>query len=362
MKKIVVAEASSTIKSVADSLLRQNGFDVYCTSDGLQAWEVITAEKPDLVIAGAVLSGISGLELCRQMVGDRISGGIPTIIMYGAKDPVKQEDILSCGARGQLKKPFSPRDLLDIVNKLVGATGDTSAAKIKTSVDRESEKTFHGVNVQSTGVRSESSKKVVYNLDWSDLNETGGKKGEQPKVKSIDLSSEDQGLSIEEDQYGLTSTDEARDNAVFVGKKDKDEDYDWFLNEMQRELENKPLAADHGKIREEKSFNTPKPAPEKISAGNLNYDDIKAPAKSTDYEDFISGIDVGEEEIPKLGEPARALPVTPIIDKFKSEPHVKLSESEIDLIANQIATKLATAIAAKIDKSQIVQIIKNSLG
>ncbi len=63
MKKIIVADASPTIKSVADSLLRQHGYNVICTSDGLQAWEVIQAERPDLVLAGLNLSGISGLEL-----------------------------------------------------------------------------------------------------------------------------------------------------------------------------------------------------------------------------------------------------------------------------------------------------------
>jgi hypothetical protein len=259
-----------------------------------------------------------------------------------------------------LKKPFSPRDLLDIVDKLIGGSGDVSNAKIKTSIDRENEKTFHNINIQSTGIKSESNKNAVYNLDWSDLSEANGKKTELPKIKSIDLSSDEQGLSIDEDQYGLTNHDEAGENAVLIGKKD--EDYDWFLNEMQRELENKPASAEYGRNKEEKSILSSKPSSNNISAGNLNYDDIESPQKKADYDDFIKGLnDEGETSFKSSGLEKES-PDVPKMDKIRAESDAKLSEDEIDLIADQIAIKLATAIAAKIDKSQIVQIIKNSLG
>ena len=126
MKKIVVAESSPTIKSVADTLLRQNGYNVVCTSDGLQAWEVISSGNPDLVLTGLNLSGMSGLELCRQMAGDGLSGGIPVVVMIGGRDKVSEEELLASGIKAKLKKPFSPRDLLNIVTKLIGKGEKTS--------------------------------------------------------------------------------------------------------------------------------------------------------------------------------------------------------------------------------------------
>jgi CheY-like chemotaxis protein len=40
MKKILVLETSPTITSVADSLLRQKGYDVTCVDDGNQGYEI----------------------------------------------------------------------------------------------------------------------------------------------------------------------------------------------------------------------------------------------------------------------------------------------------------------------------------
>jgi CheY-like chemotaxis protein len=54
------------------------------------------------------------------MAGDGLTGGIPVVVLVGNKDNVSSDELKSSGVKGKLQKPFSPRDLLTVVTKLIG--------------------------------------------------------------------------------------------------------------------------------------------------------------------------------------------------------------------------------------------------
>lgn len=353
MKKVVVAEASPTIKSVADSLLRQNGYDVVCTSDGLQAWEVVSAEKPDLVLIGQGLTGISGLELCRQITADRITGGIPVVLMIGSKDAIEEDQIVASGARGKLRKPFSPKDLLDVADRLAGQIqAPSKSAEARSEAARKS-----GIfNTQVSSNNHQQEKQEPYNLEWLDLNEDEVTMAPS-KVASFDVTGEEQGLVIDDDQYGLSSPQYVPEPEVLQPAKSKmDEDYEWFLGEIKKEMEGK---------RERQS----EPEPSKTATASIptvgrgteaiKYDDI-APADEQKHPTV--NLRPRNFDIP-IPRPAPKLEMPPMV-KIETEPRATkaLSEVEIALLADKIAAKLASQIAAKIDRSQIIDAVKDILG
>ncbi len=353
MKKVVVAEASPTIKSVADSLLRQNGYDVVCTSDGLQAWEVISAEKPDLVLIGQGLSGISGLELCRQITADRITGGIPVVLMIGSKDSIDEDQIVASGARGKLRKPFSPKDLLDVADRLAGQIQPPS----KSADDRSDAIRKSGIfSTQVSSNNHQQEKQEPYNLEWLDLNEDEVTMA-PPKVASFDVTGEEQSLVIDNDQYGLSNPQYVPEPEVLQPAKSKmDEDYEWFLGEIKKEMEGK---------REHQS----EPEPAKTATASMptvgrgteaiKYDDI-APADEQKHPTV--NLRTRNFEMPSPRPTPK--PEMPPIVKLEPEPRATkaLSEVEIALLADKIAAKLASQIAAKIDRSQIIDAVKDILG
>jgi CheY-like chemotaxis protein len=351
MKKVVVAEASPTIKSVADSLLRQNGYDVVCTSDGLQAWEVVSGEKPDIVLVGQGISGISGLDLCRQISNDNITGGIPVVFMSGAKDSIAEEQIVAAGARGKLNKPFSPKDLLDVVERLTGQ-GNMAPAKASETVNIQQAK----FSTQVSSSQHLNDKKESYNLEWLDLNESETS-GIIPKVASFDTSSEETALVISDDQYGLSNPQLAPepDYAPPVNPQ-KDEDYEWFLGEIKKEMEGKSKLNQHSEtdvsISGIQSKLTSKQATESIK-----FDDIAS---------------AGEPRHPAAYPKSRGngvpapLPTTPHMnlqtavekDKPSSSAAGTLSGEQLADLADRIAARLASQIAARIDKNLIIEAIK----
>lgn len=325
MKKIFVVESSPTIKSVADSLLRQKGFDVTCLSDGQQAYEFAKTEKPDLILSGLELTGIRGDELCKKITSDPFTGGIPVILFVGKQDTIDHSKIDLCGARGLIKKPFSPKELLSVVERFTGSgesirapkpvdQSSDSAPKLRPKVSPREIKTA----TRSITHKEDSPKKheTVFNIEWSDLSDSTGIK----QTFDDKMNGDDSSLVLEEDQYGLTNL---ADEAVPVSKED--EDYDWFINEMKQEIEG---------FKDDSSVKEPSKEPK------VAYQDLKRPISEDDrkHRRFLK--------------------------KSKQEPGVPEKEHvspksgiDINWLVEAVADKLAQKIVEKIDKRELKQIL-----
>jgi CheY-like chemotaxis protein len=345
MKKIVVAESSPTIKSVADTLLRQNGYDVVCTSDGLQAWEVINSGRPDLVLTGLNLSGINGLELCRQMAGDGLTGGIPVVVLVGSKDNVSADELKSSGVKGKLQKPFSPRDLLNVVKRLIGKGEETSQpAPISKNTNGSANNEADAI---SSTRHSENNKGDDYNLDWTDLSDKG--MGKEPDIKNEDPADghvDDQEILLNEDQFGLASLNAGQEkNQKPREDSSSDEDYDWFVGEMKKENSGEP-----GK--ESRESISPK--------GNAPSDEMNPPAVDDDeinFEDFESS--GAKMFVPEEAPVEKKIPQNQAAKVSTIPEKPTLSEEEISRIADKVVQKLAAAITANIDRKKILEAINS---
>jgi len=346
MKKIVVAESSPTIKSVADTLLRQNGYDVVCTSDGLQAWEVISSGKPDLVLTGLNLSGMSGLELCRQMAGDGLSGGIPVVVMIGGRDKVSEKELSASGIKAKLKKPFSPRDLLNMVTKLIGKGEKTNkpgpvSGGTTLAADYRSD-------LPARGHRTEEPKDDIYNLDWFDLNDAG--EIESPKLtedEAVDGPGDDQEIIISEDQFGLASLNIEREEGERPHTESStDEDYNWFIGEMKKDNSKEPQKQTHEDRSEESEI---LPARPKEKPG-MDKDEIR-------FEDFQ--LADSKLSIPEVAPPEKKTPQNQPSKVGTAVSGLKLSDEELSRIADKVVQNLAAAMAASIDRRKILDAIKS---
>jgi two-component system CheB/CheR fusion protein len=63
--------------------LRQCGYDVLTAADGLQAVEVASTERPDLVVLDLDLPGISGFEVAKRLRAFAPTAKIPLIAATG---------------------------------------------------------------------------------------------------------------------------------------------------------------------------------------------------------------------------------------------------------------------------------------
>lgn len=117
--KIVLIEDELDIAALIKLQAEIAGYKIVVAHDGLNGYETIEKEKPDLVLLDLMLPGQSGLDVCRKLKANSNLARIP-IIMLTAKS--EETDIvlgLELGADDYVTKPFSPRVLFSRIKAVL---------------------------------------------------------------------------------------------------------------------------------------------------------------------------------------------------------------------------------------------------
>jgi DNA-binding response OmpR family regulator len=118
-QKILLIEDEEDIADLIRLQTELSGYKFVHASDGLNGFEAVGKEKPDLVILDLMLPGQNGLDVCRKMKSHADLQHTP-IIMISAKS--EETDVvvgLELGADDYVTKPFSPRVLLSRVKAVM---------------------------------------------------------------------------------------------------------------------------------------------------------------------------------------------------------------------------------------------------
>ncbi len=130
MKKVLVLEDESSIRSFVVINLRRSGYEPIEAETGEQALEQLRA-NPDIKVAllDVMLPDIDGFEVCRRI---RASDSKIGIIMLTAKaQEMDKVTGLMTGADDYVTKPFSPAELTARIDALFRRTGAEDAQEDK---------------------------------------------------------------------------------------------------------------------------------------------------------------------------------------------------------------------------------------
>lgn len=104
---------------IATTLEDVSEFEVRQAGDGEHALEVAAEDPPAIVFLDIDMPRLDGISACRRLRDEH--GTAPRIVMLTAAGREQEEAALQAGADLFLTKPFSPLDLLRLVDEL-GAT------------------------------------------------------------------------------------------------------------------------------------------------------------------------------------------------------------------------------------------------
>lgn len=80
-------------------------------------------ELPDVFLIDWLMPGINGLDLCKRLKGDPITGHIPVVLMSAAESKYLTAAAEEAGVNAIVIKPFSRKKLLTILKDLVSDIG-----------------------------------------------------------------------------------------------------------------------------------------------------------------------------------------------------------------------------------------------
>ena len=115
--KILIIEDEAAISMPLRDRLESEGYEVGVAGDGLEGFEKASTGKWDLLILDLMLPGRGGLEVCRDLRGQRIT---TPVLMLTARDQTVDKVLgLKIGADDYLTKPFEMIELLARVEALL---------------------------------------------------------------------------------------------------------------------------------------------------------------------------------------------------------------------------------------------------
>lgn len=122
---ILTIEDQPDIRRLIRMTLEFKGFEVLEAADGPQGLAVARARRPALILLDVMMPGVDGLTVSRTLAADPVLGRIPLVMLSALGTPADVQAGLSTGVHAYLIKPFSPWELLDLVERL---TSGASAA------------------------------------------------------------------------------------------------------------------------------------------------------------------------------------------------------------------------------------------
>ncbi len=406
-----MAEQSDAIRGVAETLLRQNGFEVISVGTADKALEVLNFTRPDLVIIGGELRSSDGLSLYERVKKDPKGSQIAMLIFdapntqlsvppemiiprpFDADDFLQKVTSLTAAA----EKPASPPpenpltqaelddDFLDAalgidrIDVTDSEVMDKTTITSKKSGTKPPEKFIGFDNVeQETEKHSDSTKVETILIQDSDTTDIRHPQPSQAQASPPGANESDE-LEILTDQYGL-----ANPEALHVEVDSQVHDYEWFIGEMRKEGE--------------APASSPSPTPSSPSSSQS-----VPPSEALDITSPASVVDpitpAPASPSPSQPAPNNQEKVKQFLDEFKKEvekfhsdemahyekleeKHLPASQQqpsnrswqeltetfspdEIHLFTQafrkELAEKIAEKIVAKIDQDELITLLKNEI-
>ncbi len=356
--KILVVDDSPTMRSLAESSLRQKGYEVMLAEDMEKGLQIVKYSKLSLIFLDYSLPNIDCGAMCRRLKTEEESKGTPLVVLLTSAEMNRREELEGCGADGFIVKPFTARELIGKVEQLtVGKDSQDIPAEQKEKPGEISK-----LEKQPTSDKIELDATLIDMSHKPKLTEED--KFEETSV-SLELDSIQ--LGTQHMQENTVSADSLSDSSKIQipSGSDLSHDYNWFVSEIKKEIketkdENK---SEREIISEDSSVDF-------MSKINLEDEpraslDMKSPPTDDEFERFVSdfkreieGVTVGsggfDAGVGKEGRP---------VEKAKGNlPQKGLDyEKLVNQIVERLSEKIAQKLAEKLDRDFLRQIIDEYL-
>jgi phosphoserine phosphatase RsbU/P len=111
--RILIADDDPLCRKLVAGVLRgQNFTNLQFAEGGVSALEKVHSFRPDLLLLDMQMPDMSGLEVCRQLRGDREFADMPILVQTATVDRKKMGELFSGGASDFLSKPVNPSELI----------------------------------------------------------------------------------------------------------------------------------------------------------------------------------------------------------------------------------------------------------
>ena len=117
--RLLLVDDDPGVRALLRATLDAVDVDLAEAEDAPRAEAAIATRRPDAIVLDVGLPGVDGISFCRQLKQRPETREIPVVVLSGS-DGGNEAAAADAGADAFLRKPFSPLELLAIVERLAG--------------------------------------------------------------------------------------------------------------------------------------------------------------------------------------------------------------------------------------------------
>ena len=124
---LMVVDDSAAMRTFIVRVIWLSGLDVASciqAANGREALDLLRENWIDIVITDINMPVMNGEELLCNLEKDEVLRTIPVLVVSTDGSEHRVQQMMSLGAKGYLKKPFSPELLRKSMEQLLGVTND----------------------------------------------------------------------------------------------------------------------------------------------------------------------------------------------------------------------------------------------
>jgi len=120
VKTILIADDEAHLRLLVRKTLLEDDYKMVEAVDGKAALESALKERPDLMILDWMMPGLSGIQVLEELRRDPLAAKTPVVMLTARSQQVDKDRALELGVRAYLVKPFSPLELIQLVERVLG--------------------------------------------------------------------------------------------------------------------------------------------------------------------------------------------------------------------------------------------------
>src|SRR5438874_2184959 len=125
--RVLIVDDDAGLRTLLRMTLESADLEVDEAPDARVAEDRIAVQPPDVVVLDIRMPGLDGLSFCRGLKRTDETRGIGIVLLTADDAPETAEAAWAAGADAFLRKPFSPLELLDVIERLAGGGRRTSS-------------------------------------------------------------------------------------------------------------------------------------------------------------------------------------------------------------------------------------------
>jgi len=123
-KKILIADDERPLRLLVRATLEDESgeerYEIVEAANGNETLKVARRERPELILLDIQMPGLSGLEVCKMLKKDPATSDLMIVMLTAKGQQSDRERGLAAGADDYFAKPFSPLELLQLVDRVMG--------------------------------------------------------------------------------------------------------------------------------------------------------------------------------------------------------------------------------------------------